>query len=134
MNAAVEAHISECAVCAAFADKQRAIDVQLGAVLVCPELSSVFRSRLRRRIAQDKMRWWRDALPDMVHFTSLGVATLVSAVLLPFDISLTLGTGAAIALLSYVGFTALRDVFEDGDAQAALVFRRAPPTLMTNSS
>ena len=113
MNAAVEAHLGGCAACAAFAAKQTALDVQLSAWLVPPELSRVFRSKLRKRIVQDNGRRWADTVPDLIHFSSLGLATLVCASLLPFEASFTLATGTVIALLSYVVLTAVRGVLED---------------------
>jgi hypothetical protein len=54
-------------------------------------------------------------LPDIVHFVSCGVATLLCAVLLPFDASVILGAGAAVTVLTYILLTAVRSSFENAE-------------------
>ena len=112
-NSVLEVHLATCSVCAAFLAKQRAVDQQLSMCFVPPELDPAFRSRLRRRIAQEKTAPWWDALPDMIHFATLAAGTLLCASLLPIEPSATMGAGGVLAVLSYVALAALRSAFDD---------------------
>jgi hypothetical protein len=113
MQANLDAHLSACAACARFARVQRTLDAGLGTMLVPPAISPGFRSALRERIRSEgrPSRW--DSLPDIVHFASFGVATLVCTVLLPFSPSTIIGMGATAALSSYVLLSSVRSSFED---------------------
>ena len=109
----VEMHLSTCVRCSAFAARQRALDAQLTSALKAPEFSPPFRTILRSRIQQERVGSTLDALPDVVHLTSCGAATLVCAALMPFDPTLSVGAGATLTLLSYALLTLVRGSFED---------------------
>jgi hypothetical protein len=111
-QASIDAHVSACGACARFARVQRTLDATLGTMLVPPAISPAFRPVLRERIHLERPSRW-DSLPDIVHFASFGVATLICAALLPFSPSSIIGLGATAALSSYVLLSAVRSSFED---------------------
>jgi anti-sigma factor RsiW len=90
---AVEAHLAECPACAAFAARQHAVEIGLSAALVPPVISAHVRQRVRDRILRERRRYWSDLLPDVVHFGSCAVATVLGVLLLPLSppVVLTLG-------------------------------------------
>ena len=112
---AIDAHLADCPACAEFAAKHKTLDARLNAMLIPPEMSPAFRTALRRRIGREPIRLWPDSLPHKVHFLSCGVATLLCAVLLPFDGASILGAGAMTTVLTYALLTAIRSSFEDAD-------------------
>lgn len=111
----IDAHVADCPACAAFAATQKALDARLGAALIAPEMSPMFRTALRKRIRRETMRVWPDWLPDLLHFASCGVVTLFCAFLLPFSVSSILGAGAITTMTTYVLLTVVRVTFEDAE-------------------
>jgi anti-sigma factor RsiW len=109
----IDAHVAGCPECARFAARQQAVDARLAGMLVPPLLSPAFRPALRSRIGREPATGRPEVLPDVVHFLSCGVATLLCAFLLPFAASVTVATGTTAALLTYVLLTSVRDSFED---------------------
>lgn len=112
----IDAHVASCPSCAAFAARQRALDARLGALLAPPALSPAFRAGLRQRIRQDAQpapRGWMDAMPDVLHLASWGVATAAGMVLLPFDGVTIAGVGTLAAALSYLLLMVVRETIED---------------------
>lgn len=121
------AHFASCPSCAAFWERQQALDARLQGALAPPSLSPAFRAALRARlrdaprhvapqhVTPSVPRAWQDALPDIVHFASFAVATLACAAVLPFDAVATLGAGTLASLLTYVLLTAVRDSLEEVD-------------------
>jgi anti-sigma factor RsiW len=109
---ALAAHLAACPECVRFAARQKRVDARLSEMLTPPEMSPRFRTALRKRIRREKMRSWSDSLPDAVHFASSGLATLVCAMLLPFDASTVWAGGAAIAVVTYIALIAVRSAFE----------------------
>ena len=112
-DAEVAAHLTGCAACAAFAATQTALDDRLSRMLVTPRLSPAFRRSLRRKIAAEEAPWWRDTLPDIVHFSSWTAATIACVFFAPLDATIVLGAGMTAALVTYVPLTAVRSAFED---------------------
>ena len=115
VSATVEAHLATCAECARFALRQRALDAQLASMLVAPALSASFRSTLHARMGRERRRIWLDVAPDIVHFTSCGVATAVCAALAPASVTAIVGMGVTAALVAYVALAALRTSLDDAD-------------------
>lgn len=115
VNVTVEAHLATCAECARFALRQRALDDQLASALVAPALSASFRATLRARIRSERRRAWLDVAPDIVHFTSCGVATAVCAVLVPANTTVIVAAGATAALVAYIALATLRTSLDDAD-------------------
>ena len=113
MRASLDAHLATCEACARFARVQHALDLRLGATLVPPAVSSDFRPALRQRIRLEATSSRRDSLPDVLHFASCGVATVVSAVLLPLSPLVIVAAGTTTALATYVLLSAIRSSFED---------------------
>ena len=110
------AHAASCPACAAFVAQQRALDERLARAFPPPRLSASFRPALRRRMRRERARAWRDALPDIVHLTSCGLATLACAVWAPVAASTVLGLGAAVALAGYVALSAVRESINEMEA------------------
>lgn len=108
----IDAHVSGCAACAAFARRQARLDATLSVALQPPASSPAFRSTLQRTIRRDTLRAWFEALPDLVHFISCGAATLACAVVLPLDTAVVLATGTIGTAFSYMALTVLRDSFD----------------------
>jgi anti-sigma factor RsiW len=113
IDAAVDAHASSCPDCARFIASQRALDDRLARAMRAPVLSPAFRSNLRSRMRRERARVWMDALPDIVHFASCAVATLVCAAVAPLATPTVFAGGAAIALSSYVVLAAVRTTFTE---------------------
>jgi predicted anti-sigma-YlaC factor YlaD len=113
----VDAHLEDCLACRRFAAEQAAIDGRLAASLIPPAMSSGFRQLLRTRIARERPRVWREALPDIVHFASWGAATLLCVLVLPLDAGVVLGGGATATLLAYVALTVARTTLEDAETR-----------------
>jgi anti-sigma factor RsiW len=111
----IDAHLAGCPRCAKFGARQKALDARLSMMLIPPEMSPAFRTALHKRIRRETTRLWSDSLPDIVHFVSCGVATLLCAVLLPFDAAMILGSGAAVTVLTYILLTAVRGSFENAE-------------------
>jgi hypothetical protein len=118
MQESIDAHLSTCAACARFARLQKTLEAGLSTLLVPPTVSPVFRSALHERISSEAAPSRLDTLPDIVHFASFGVATLVCAALLPFSPSAIIGLGTTVALSSYVVLSAVRSSFEDSPLEA----------------
>lgn len=116
----VAAHLDGCAACRAFAAAQQALDARLSAMFVAPDLSPAFRQDLRARIrAERRPNVWYESLPDIVHFTSCGLATLWCAYMLPLDPLTVAGAGATTALVSYALLTAVRQSLESAECSDA---------------
>lgn len=97
----LDAHVSGCPACAAFARAQQVLDARL-AGLPAPELSPTFRTGLKREIRKDEMRALADALPDVVHLGSCSIATILCAMLAPLDAGAVLTAGAAATVITYL--------------------------------
>ena len=106
LPAAVGAHLAACPSCAAFAERQAAVDAGLRRALTAPAVSARLREAVRERI-RDERPVWRDALPDVVHFASCGAATIVSVLILPFNPLVVLAVGAGATVLSHGVLTAM---------------------------
>ena len=115
MNRDLGAHLATCVACASFAARQQALDAHLASALVAPDLSPSFRPALRARIHLERRRARLDALPDVVHFTSCALATIVCAVLAPANIAVIVSAGLTAALSTYVPLTILRESLENAD-------------------
>jgi anti-sigma factor RsiW len=111
----IEAHLSGCPACTAFAARQSSVDARLSRMLVPPEMSPEFRKVLRKRIRRETMQLWTDSLPDKVHFLSCGIATVMCAILMPFHPAAVLSIGAAATGVTYVLMTAARTFFESAE-------------------
>ena len=113
----IDAHVASCPACATFAARQRALDARLGASLAPPALSPAFRAGVRQRIrheaVQQAPRGWMDAMPDVLHLASWGVATAAGMKLLPFDAITTAGVGTMAAVVTYLLLMVVREAIED---------------------
>ena len=109
MQAALEVHLAGCAMCAAFAGKQRALDRRLTSLLTPPLVSPRFRAVVHGRVRQERPIFWSDFLPDAVHFASCGVVTILGLLWLPLSASAVLTVAAAGTVLAHIVLTAMHD-------------------------
>jgi hypothetical protein len=120
-QAHIDAHVETCVECSRFARIQTTLDHRLIELLVPPPtLTTASRLALRagvrgraRIAAQDARPSRTDLLPEIVHFGSFAVATLVMAAVLPASNSVVAGIGATVALGSYVLLSVVRETFDD---------------------
>jgi anti-sigma factor RsiW len=103
----IHEHIAACPACAAFAARQMAVDAGLRQALAAPVVSARLRAAVRERIRHESRPVWRDVLPDVVHFASCGVATVVSLLALPFDPAVVLAVALVTTLASHAVLTAM---------------------------
>ena len=108
----IDAHLEGCPACAAFAARQRSLDIRLGSMLVPPEMSLGFRRALRKRIRREAMQLWADSLPDKIHFVSCGLTTVICAIVMPFPATSVLTAGAAATAVTFILLTAVRNLLE----------------------
>ena len=118
-RAMIEAHIAECRSCTAFVERQLALDRQLGATLVPPMLSDGFRASVRARLSHDARTFWSDLLPDVIHFASCAVVTVVGLVWLPLSIPIVLAGGAAGTILTHMLLTAAHESLDAAEEIAS---------------
>jgi hypothetical protein len=110
----VETHLSTCPECARFARVQKALDDRLGALLLpAPTMSLASRATLHARIREEAAPVRADATPEIVHFGSFAVATLVMAAVLPLSPAVVGSIGVTLALVSHVLLSAIRDRVDD---------------------
>jgi anti-sigma factor RsiW len=119
VRAMVEAHVADCATCAAFAEKQRALDHHLAARLVPPSVSSRFRAAVRARTRNEGRTFWSDLLPDVVHFASCGVVTVLGLVWLPMSAPVVLAVAAVGTVVAHVVLTAAHDSLDAAEEAAS---------------
>ena len=114
VQAAIDAHLQGCATCSAFAARHARLDAALQAALVSPTLSPRVRAAVRRRIRREQSLWF-DWLPDVVHFASCGLVTVVSLVVLPFNPATVLAFALGATLVSHAILTAAQGSLEAAD-------------------
>jgi anti-sigma factor RsiW len=109
-------HLANCASCAAFEARQRALDSRLSALLPPLSAPGSLRADVVARIEQDDRRDWVASLPELLHFVTCGAGTAVCAALVPLD-GLTIATaGVAATLAGYALLTTARLVLGGQDA------------------
>jgi predicted anti-sigma-YlaC factor YlaD len=108
-QAIIDAHIAGCPSCAAFADKQYALDRQLSATLAPPVLDAGFRAAVRARARLEARTFWFDLLPDAMHFAGCGVVTAIGLVWLPLSVPIVLAGAAVGTVLTHMLLMAAHD-------------------------
>ena len=119
VQAAVDAHVADCADCAAFARTQRALDRHLATMLVPPRLTPRVRAAVRERVRRERQPFWSDLLPDLVHFASCGIVMMMGLVWLPISASLVLSLGAIATVLTHAVLTAFHESLDAADDLAS---------------
>lgn len=115
IHAAIEAHLRTCKACARFAAQQTRVDASLRAALAVPMLSPRVRAIVRQRIRREPSSVWPDWLPDVVHFASCGLVTIVSLVVLPFNPAVVLALATGATMLSHALLTAAHGTLDAAD-------------------
>lgn len=113
MRREIDAHLSVCPSCAAFAARQHALAVRLETQLIPLQLSTESTAILGRGLRLQRTREWWDATPDILHLASCAAVTIACAFLLPFDASAIVGAGTAATALSYLLLATVRNSLED---------------------
>ena len=105
---ALDAHVAGCRACSAFAARLRAVDAELAAVLTPPAVPESLSAGVRTRVRRERIAALAESLPDIIHLAGCGVATVVSAALLPFDAPITIAAGLGFTCVTYVFMAAVR--------------------------
>jgi predicted anti-sigma-YlaC factor YlaD len=119
VQAMIDAHVAGCRSCAAFMEAQHDLDRQLSTHLRPPALQPGFRSAVRRRVRQESRAFWPDLLPDVLHFASWGVVTLLALIWLPFSVPVVLATAGVFTLLTHVLLTAFHESLDAAEDLAS---------------
>ena len=108
----MEDHIAGCEMCRRFAELQRSLDSRLTAAVPVVSLSSGFRSSLRTRFNERRLRTWPESLPDIAHLTGCALAiTLLLLVMPQYSRAVLLG-GAGFTAVTYFLQAVLRSSLE----------------------
>ena len=105
---ALDAHVAGCRACSAFATRLRAVDAELAAALTPPAVPASLAAGVRTRVRRERIAALTESLPDIIHLAGCGVATVVSAALLPFDAPITIAAGLGFTCVTYVFMAAVR--------------------------
>jgi predicted anti-sigma-YlaC factor YlaD len=118
VQAMIDAHLPTCATCERFAATQARLDAGLRAVLQPAAMSPRVRALVRERIRRDGVpTLWPDYLPDLVHFASCGIVTMVALVMLPFSAATVIAVGGGMTMISHAALNAARGSLDAaGDA------------------
>ena len=119
VQAAVAAHVADCADCAVFARKQRTLDRQLASMLVSPQLTPRVRAAVRERVRGERQLFWSDLLPDLVHFASCGIVMVIGLVWLPISAPVVLSLGAIGTVLTHAALMAFHESLDAADDWAS---------------
>lgn len=119
VQAAVAAHVADCADCAAFARKQRTLDRQLTSMLVSLQLTPRVRAAVRERVRRERQLFWSDLLPDLVHFASCGIVMVIGLVWLPISAPVVLSLGAIGTVLTHAALMAFHESLDAADDWAS---------------
>ena len=109
----VEAHLADCSDCATFARKQATIDTCLIALLVPSEISDKFGVELFEKISLNRRRLFSDVLPDVLHFVTCAITTIICVFVLPIAASNVFAAGIITTSLTYMLMAMIRDSIQD---------------------
>jgi hypothetical protein len=115
LRRALDAHVAGCRQCSAFAAQLRTVDAELTAVLKPPAVPASLAPAIRARVRRERIAAVTDNLPDIIHLAGCGLATLVSAALLPFDPPVTIAAGLGFTCVTYVLMAVVRWSIESLD-------------------
>ena len=115
LRRALDAHVAGCRECSAFAAQLRAVDVKLAAVLQPPAVPASLAPGIHARVRRERIAALAESLPDIIHLAGCGVATVVSAALLPFDAPITVAAGLGFTCVTYVFMALVRWSIESLD-------------------
>jgi predicted anti-sigma-YlaC factor YlaD len=119
MQGMIDAHLAGCPSCAAFVQAQHSLDRQLSMYLRPPALRSGFRAAVRRRVRQESRAFWSDLLPDVLHFASWGVVTLLALIWLPVSAPVVLAAAASGTLITHMVLTAFHESLDAAEELAS---------------
>jgi len=115
LRRAVDSHLSSCGACATFAAQLHAVDTQLSAALPPGVAPASMAAGVRRQQRADRRTALADSLPDVIHLAGCGIATVLSAALLPIDPQVTLAAGVAVTGFTYAVMAVVRSSLEGVD-------------------
>jgi anti-sigma factor RsiW len=105
---ALDGHVAGCARCAAFAMRMQAVDEGLVAALPPPAVPPSIAAQVRTRARRERLSAIGESLPDIIHLAGCGIATVLSAVLLPIEAPITVAAGLALTSATYVVMALVR--------------------------
>jgi hypothetical protein len=108
----VSDHCAACQDCSLFFARHHALDERLEKLLIPVEPDPRLRRTVVRRVAVTSQNRWPDALPELVHFISWGVAIAAGTQLLPISAAMTAVGGVVLAISSYFALAVARTSFE----------------------
>jgi len=115
LRRALDAHVAGCRGCTAFAAQLRTVDAQLGAALSPPAIPASLAPAIRAQVRRERVATMVESLPDIIHLAGCGLATLVSAALLPIDPPITIAAGLGLTCVTYVFMAVVRWSIESLD-------------------
>jgi anti-sigma factor RsiW len=104
----LQRHLATCDACSELAAQLRVVDARLSAVLRPITAPASIAAGVRRHQRQERQARVRESLPDIIHLAGCGAATLLSALLLPVEISLTISVGITFTGLTYMALALMR--------------------------
>jgi hypothetical protein len=110
-TAPVKDHLFACVECRRFQETHLELHTRF-LVASAENLSPAFRRTLRKRIAEERVFYWPDFLPDVAHLSGCVAATLVSVLVLPWPAVPVLVTCAAFTGITYLLQAKLRDALQ----------------------
>jgi anti-sigma factor RsiW len=105
---ALDVHVASCHRCSVFAAQLRTVDTELAIALTPPATPAALAPAVRAQVRRERAAAMVESLPDILHLGGCGVATLVSAALLPFDAPITIAAGLGFTCVSYVFMAMVR--------------------------
>jgi hypothetical protein len=114
-SAAIDAHLEQCAECAAFAERQLELDRRLSLAMPPMKVGADFPAAVRRRIAAEPKQPWTIVLPDYAHLVGCAAATCVTVALFPAYASLIVTVGTITAACTYLAQTMLAGALDEMD-------------------
>lgn len=109
---ALDRHLASCGACTALAAKLRVVDARLASALPPIVAPASIAEGVRRQQRQERGATLRESLPDIIHLAGCSAATLMSALLLPVQTSLTLAVGITFTGVTYMVMTLMRSSLE----------------------
>ena len=109
---ALDHHLVSCVACTALAAKLQMVDTRLAAALPPIAAPASIAEGVRRQQRREREATLRESLPDIIHLAGCSAATLLSALLLPVQASLTIAAGITFTGLTYMVMTVMRSSLE----------------------
>jgi len=108
----LQSHLATCDACSALAAQLRVVEARLAAALPPIVAPASIAAGVRRQQRQEREATRRESLPDIIHLAGCSAATVLSALFLPLQTSLTVAVGITFTGLTYMVMTLMRSSLE----------------------